>query len=107
MLLLAGIGTLTSVLLFSFSGAVARAVGNPNAVYSILAIAPGLFFVSVISSFRGYFQGMQYINPTAISQVIEQMGKLDIGAEAGFILGETGVEFGAAGCYVGRNAWPK
>ena len=99
--LLAGIGILTSVLLFSFSGAVARAVGNPNAVYSILAIAPGLFFVSVLSAFRGYFQGMQHMNPTALSQVVEQVVKLVLGLWLASRWVIWGVIFGAAGAMLG------
>ncbi len=99
--LMAGIGIFTSVLLFSFSGVVARAVGNVDAVYSIMAIAPGLFFVAMISSFRGYFQGMQHMTPTALSQVVEQTIKLAMGLLLASHWVKWGVQYGAAGAMLG------
>lgn len=45
----------------------------------IIAIAPTLFFVCITSAFRGYFQGHQIMWPTAVSQLIESVGKLLIG----------------------------
>ncbi|MHB1151004.1 MAG: putative polysaccharide biosynthesis protein [Eubacteriales bacterium] len=46
---------------------------------AILAIAPTLFFICISSAIRGYFQGYQNMFPTAISQIIEAVGKLTIG----------------------------
>ena len=43
---------------------------DPGAVWPIKAIAPALIFVPVMSSYRGYFQGRQNMNPTAISQFV-------------------------------------
>jgi len=47
--------------------------------YAVLAIAPSIFFVSVVSAIRGYYQGLSNMVPTAISQVIEAVGKLVVG----------------------------
>ncbi len=52
---------------------------NEGAVYSIKALAPTLFFICVESALRGYFQGHQNMTPTAVSQVIESVGKLAFG----------------------------
>ena len=52
---------------------------NEKAVYSIRALAPTLFFICVESALRGYFQGHQNMTPTAVSQVIESVGKLLFG----------------------------
>jgi len=46
---------------------------------SIIAIAPTLFFICISSAMRGYFQGYQNMVPTAVSQIIEALGKLIIG----------------------------
>jgi len=46
---------------------------------SIIAIAPTLFFICISSAMRGYFQGYQDMAPTAVSQIIEALGKLIIG----------------------------
>lgn len=51
----------------------------PQSKYCIMAIAPTLFFVCLTSAFRGYFQGHQVMWPTAISQLLESLGKLLIG----------------------------
>ncbi len=45
----------------------------------IMAIAPTLFFISISSAFRGYFQSYQQMVPTAISQLTEALSKLFIG----------------------------
>lgn len=45
----------------------------------ILVIAPTLLLVCVSSAFRGYFQGHQSMTPTAISEVIEAVGKFALG----------------------------
>lgn len=50
-----------------------------EASYCIIAIAPTLFLICISSAMRGYFQGHQIMTPTAVSQVIEALGKLVIG----------------------------
>ena len=47
--------------------------------YAILAVAPTIFFTCIVSAVRGYFQGMSNMIPTAVSQIIEAMGKLLFG----------------------------
>lgn len=49
---------------------------------AIMAIAPTVFFICVSSAYRGFFQGLQNMIPTAVSQVIESVGKLSIGLVA-------------------------
>lgn len=51
----------------------ARLAGDPKAVYALRAIAPALLFVPIVSVLRGYFQGYQWMTPTATSQVVEQL----------------------------------
>lgn len=46
---------------------------NPLAFYSYIALAPAIFLVAVMSSFRGFFQGLQQMTPNAVSQIIEQI----------------------------------
>jgi len=54
----------------------------PEAHYSVLLLIPTLFFVCLTASFRGYFHGKQNMIPTAMSEVIESLGKLLIGIAA-------------------------
>ncbi len=48
-------------------------------LWSILAIAPSIFFCCLMSTYRGYYEGLRNMTPTAISQVIEALGKLILG----------------------------
>jgi stage V sporulation protein B len=45
----------------------------------ILAISPSVLFVCISGAMRGFFQGMQDMRPTAVSQVVEAIGKLFLG----------------------------
>ncbi|MGM0410495.1 MAG: putative polysaccharide biosynthesis protein [Bacillota bacterium] len=49
---------------------------NEKAFYPIIAIAPAIFFVSLLANYRGFFQGFQTMVPTAVSQVIEQIVRM-------------------------------
>ena len=45
----------------------------------ILAISPALFFVCISSTLRGYFQGHSNMLPTAVSEILESVGKASLG----------------------------
>ena len=74
---------------------------DARAYYSIAAIAPAVFFVGVISVFRGYFQGFQEMVPTAISQVIEQLARVVTVLVGAYVCLPQGVEFAAAAATFG------
>lgn len=57
----------------------ASAYKQDNAVFCIMTMAPTLFLICVSSCIRGYFQGYQNMFPTAISEIIEAVGKLAMG----------------------------
>ncbi len=78
-------------------------IKSPNAYYAILALAPALLFVPIMASFRGYFQGMKNMTPTAISQVAEQFGRVIIGLALAVILLSTGLQYAAAGAAFGAT----
>ncbi|MBQ6894259.1 MAG: polysaccharide biosynthesis protein, partial [Clostridia bacterium] len=81
-----------------FAGVVLK---NPGAAYGIKAIAPAMLFVSLMSAYRGYFQGHQNMVPTALSEISEALGKLIIGFGAAYILIEKGMELSSAGAVFG------
>lgn len=100
--LLTVLGLITFILMFSLSQFIATKInGNPKSAYALMAISPSLLFVSVMSAFRGYFQGMKIMTPTALSQIIEQFGKLFIGLTLAKLLFYHGAEYGAAGAVIG------
>lgn len=47
----------------------------PECEYTLIALSPAIFFVSISSVIRGYFNGIQEISNTAKSQTFEQVFK--------------------------------
>ena len=74
---------------------------NPGAAPGIKSIAPAMLFVSLMSAYRGYFQGHQNMVPTALSEISEAIGKLIIGFGAAYLLINKGMEMSAAGAVLG------
>ena len=70
------IGFVGTLILFFGAKYIANVVLQiPEAEYSLIALSPSIFFVSVISVIRGYFNGKQTMKATANSQTIEQLFK--------------------------------
>jgi len=98
------LGIITTALLLALSGFIANQVGTPEGYLSYICIAPSLFFVCIMSAYRGYMQGMRRMMPTAVSQLIEQVGKVAVAlpfASAGFARG--GWTMGSAGALLGTS----
>ena len=78
------------------------AISNPEAVYCIMALAPSVLCVCIMSAFRGYFQGHFNMMPTGVSQIIEAGSKLLVGlALAMFCMKKFGAQFGSVGAIIG------
>lgn len=73
------IGVVGTVFMASCSGLFCRMIRSDRAQLCILSIAPTVFLICVSSALRGYFQGFGKMAPTAISQLIESVGKLGFG----------------------------
>lgn len=78
-------------------------VRDARAYYAIAALAPAIFFVTVLSSYRGYFQGLQMMTPTAISQIAEQFIRVVTMIALAFLLLPYGLEYAAAGASFGAG----
>lgn len=74
--LIGAIGTLILALFFEKAAAL---INNEQASMCIIAISPTLLMICLSSAMRGYFQGNEIMIPTAVSQVIEALGKLLLG----------------------------
>lgn len=57
----------------------AAMIPNPGARLSIICLAPAVVNVCLMSVYRGYYQGMQNMYPTCISQILEAASKLVLG----------------------------
>ncbi len=56
---------------------------------------------SIVACFRGVLQGYEEMNPTAISQIIEQFLRLFFGLMFAFLFVKKGVEWGVFGTFLG------
>ena len=73
------VGLLGSLIMLAGAGWFTGVVNNPDARYAVWMLAPALFFGCVMAALRGYWQGMQNMVPTAISQIVEAVAKLAFG----------------------------
>ena len=102
--MLCALGLVTTLLLMLFSNQVAAWQGTEEAFAGYLCIAPSLFFVCAMSAYRGYMQGKRHMLPTAISQLIEQVGKVAIALPLAAVgMAKGGVVWGAAGALLGST----
>lgn len=103
MWLLAAIGLILSVALFFNAAAFSQAFKNPGSYLAVLAVSPAIFTVSASGAFRGYFQGMQNMTPSAVSQVTEQISRVLVGIVLAYLLLPLGFETSAAGAIFGTT----
>lgn len=95
------LGVLGFCILLFGANAFAQFLKIPSAGIAMMAMAPSLFFVSVMSAYRGFYQGMSNMMPTAISEVIEAAGKMFMGLLLAYTFLSYGVEFAASGAILG------
>lgn len=74
------IGIFSAGLMVLLSGVFSEhIVETPSAKPAVLAIAPSVLFGCIMSVYRGYYEGLRNMYPTAVSQVIEGLVKLAAG----------------------------
>ena len=98
---LGAVGLFFSILLSLGASALANLQGNALGTLGYLGIAPAILLVSILSAFRGYFQGCSNMYPTALSQIIEQGIKLLFGLLFAYLLIDYGIEYGTLGAMLG------
>ena len=69
------IGLIGTAILLLGAKTIANASGMPAAEMTLVALSPSIFFVSVMSVIRGFFNGRAKIKVTAHSQTLEQVFK--------------------------------
>ena len=76
LLLFAAIGTIASCILYFGSGLIAdKIIHIPGTKYVLMCLAPSILFVCLSSVIRGYFTGMENMDATSRSQILEQFFK--------------------------------
>jgi len=73
------IGVAGTLLLFIVSKPYTDYVADSRNLPAVLTISPCMFFCCAMSVYRGYYEGLRNMKPTAFSQVIEAFTKLAVG----------------------------
>ena len=79
-------------------------IRDDRAYYSIIALAPAVFFVTFLASFRGYLQGWQIMTPTATSEVVEQLVRVITMLVFADLFMPYGLAYAAGGASMGAGA---
>lgn len=101
--LISFLGITLSTLLFFNAKNFSFMVKNPGAYIAVLCVAPAVFTVSISGAFRGYFQGMQNMTPSGISQVTEQLARVVFGFLLAIIALPMGYQAAAGGAVFGTT----
>lgn len=77
--------------------------GNTDISYGIIALAPCVFLTSVLSAYRGFFQGKNNMTAIAVSQVLEQILNVVLSLVFAYILVQISIPLGSAGGQIGTS----
>lgn len=98
------LGFVSTIVLVAGSGFISEnIIKDPESRLGFIAIAPSLFLVCAMSAFRGFMQGQQDMVPTAVSQLIEQVGKVAVALPLAALGMTLSVAHAAAGALLGTS----
>ncbi|HIW73560.1 MAG TPA: polysaccharide biosynthesis protein [Firmicutes bacterium] len=72
-------GTIGTVIMFAAAFLYPNFVHMPPVMLTMLMMAPSILFCCMVSAYRGVYEGSRNMYPTAISQILEAVGKLIVG----------------------------
>lgn len=82
----------------------AELVGSPEAKFAIFMLSPTILFGCLMSIYRGYYEGLRNMVPTAASEIIEACGKLFLGLSLAFAMSYFGTqEYQTSGTLFGQE----
>lgn len=97
------LGLTMAVLMIVFAKPIVKITDNEKAYLAIVALSPTIFITSVMSAYRGYFQGRGNMTPTALSQIVEQIINTLFSLVFAAMLIKYGLDAGAAGGTIGTT----
>ena len=74
------VGALCSLALFFGAGTFAAWIKSEDSRLAVMAIAPSVLMVAILSVFRGYYQGRSNMVPTAVSLPVAMLKLLQLSA---------------------------
>jgi stage V sporulation protein B len=102
-MMLLGVGV--SLILFVFAKPIINFLQwDSKSYYSLIGISFAPFIISIMTIYRGFFQGLQNMTPSGISQILESIGRVVIGVGLAVILLPRGIEYSAGGAAFGAAA---
>lgn len=97
------LGLIMSLLMILLAAPMARITHSSRAYLSLVALSPTILITSVVSAYRGYFQGRGNMTPTAVSQVGEQVFNTIFSLIFAALLIRKSIEAGVAGATIGTT----
>lgn len=78
-------------------------IRESRAYWSLIALAPAIFFTTIIAGFRGYLQGWRQMTPTAVSQITEQIVRVIAMLGFASFFMPYGLQYAAGGASLGAG----
>jgi stage V sporulation protein B len=98
------VGISLSYALYTGAGLIsAFMVRDPRVFFPLRCLSPAICFVTCSAVFRGYFQGLRIMAPTAVSNMTEQAVRVIVGLWLAYALLPRGVHWSAAGAAIGGS----
>ncbi len=95
-------GLVSFMLMIGISFVYVDVVKSPYSIYSLMMLAPSVFFGCIVSIYRGYFEGHRNMVPTAISEIVEACVKMILGLSLAYLVMRFGMnEYNAKGTIFG------
>lgn len=103
LMLMLGVGT--TLILFVFAKPIINFCRwNPKSYYALIGISFAPLIISLMTIYRGFFQGLQNMTPSGVSQILEQVGRVIVGVGLAVLLLPKGIEYAAGGASFGAAA---
>lgn len=97
------VGSGLTLALIVFSKPIANLASSPGIYVGLIALAPSIAITAVLSSYRGYLQGKNFMAPIAISQLLEQFFNVLVSLIFAALFIKYGANFGGAGGTIGTS----
>lgn len=84
------LGVIVSIFTYTFAEVLTKIWQAPESAQALKVLAPAIVIMSILGVFRGYFQGLGTMIPTAFSQILEQIANAVISIVAAYYLFQFG-----------------
>lgn len=99
-----GMGAVCFGLMIGISFVYVQIIKSPYSIYSMMTLAPSIFIGCLVAIYRGYYEGQRNMFPTAVSEVLEALGKVGLGLTFAFLVMNFGMkEYSASGTVFGQS----